>query len=71
MSELKRFIRWCIKNDLAFTHIAEAIEAFRGSEEGHVSKEELRREYWPFLEERMTADDSDGTREAGKYWVIY
>ncbi len=30
MSELKRFIAWCIENDLAFTHIDEAVRAFRG-----------------------------------------
>ena len=29
MNELKRFVVWCIKNDLAFTNIAEAVIAFR------------------------------------------
>lgn len=33
MNQVKRFIKWCIDNDIAFTHIDEAVEAFKDREE--------------------------------------
>lgn len=33
MTALKRFIKWCIDNDLAFTNIDEAIRSFREDED--------------------------------------
>ena len=33
MNQVKRFIKWCIDNDIAFTHIDEAVEAFKNQEE--------------------------------------
>ncbi len=29
MSSLNRFIRWCIDNDLAFTHLEDAVLTFK------------------------------------------
>jgi hypothetical protein len=33
VAKLKRFIKWCIDNNIAFTHINEAIKTFRKQEE--------------------------------------
>ena len=44
MSELKRFLTWLIDNDIAFTHIDEAVKAFREKEIYDENKE-----LYPFL----------------------
>ena len=57
MNELKRFIKWCIDNDIAFTHINEAVSAFRSNTSVEVG---------PLMEYTIT----DGSGGCGRYPCI-
>ena len=62
MNEVKRFIRYLIENDLAFTHIDEAVKLFRNSEDESDSEisETCSHEVWPPKENGVRKDLPDG-----------